>query len=202
MSTLSTPVLVLNRTWTPLRITDAAEAIADLFVGRVQAVDADYTSYDFASWRELSAFQAQFEPDRHAFIHTVRERILVPTVVRLRSFDGVKAQAVRLSRRNIHLRDRNTCQYCGRKLPRAQLTIDHVVPRCQGGASTWTNLVCSCVDCNTRKGGHRPEQRGMRLIRSPRKANATELIFRQTKAHHATWAAFVDAAYWNCDLAE
>jgi 5-methylcytosine-specific restriction endonuclease McrA len=202
MSTLSTPVLVLNRTWTPLRITAAAEALADLFVGRVQEVDADYACYDFKSWRDLSAFQAEFAPDRHTFIRTARERILVPTVVRLNRFDRFKQPAVRLSRRNIHLRDRNTCQYCGRKLARSQLNIDHVVPRCQGGMSAWTNLVCSCVDCNTRKGGHRPEQRGMRLIRLPRKPDATALIFRQTKARHASWAAFVDAAYWNCDLAD
>ena len=50
-------------------------------------------------------------------------------------------------------RDGWTCQYCG---ARSNLTVDHVIPRCKGGASTWDNIVASCAPCNRRKGDRLP----------------------------------------------
>ncbi|HTY83813.1 MAG TPA: HNH endonuclease, partial [Silvibacterium sp.] len=74
-----------------------------------------------------------------------------------------------LSRKNILLRDRNTCQYCGITLHSSDLTLDHVHPRSRGGLSTWENLVACCHSCNRRKGNQLlHELQEMKLIREPR----------------------------------
>jgi hypothetical protein len=69
------------------------------------------------------------------------------------------------------LRDRNTCQYCGELLSSSELTLDHVVPRSRGGASTWENLVACCHPCNRRKGNQMPLEAGMKLMREPHAFN-------------------------------
>lgn len=56
-------------------------------------------------------------------------------------------------------RDRYRCAYCGRRAD----TVDHVVPRCQGGTTTWQNTVAACGPCNEAKGGRTPEQARMPL---------------------------------------
>ncbi|MGA3129532.1 MAG: HNH endonuclease [Terracidiphilus sp.] len=71
--------------------------------------------------------------------------------------------------KNILLRDRNTCQYCGEALPPGELTLDHVVPRSRGGNSTWENLVACCHECNRKKGNRLlSEIDDMILMREPR----------------------------------
>lgn len=67
------------------------------------------------------------------------------------------------SKRGVLARDGHTCGYCGKQAK----TIDHIVPRCQSGESTWLNTVASCLDCNSRKGGRTPEQAGMVLNIKP-----------------------------------
>ena len=52
-------------------------------------------------------------------------------------------------------------------LSRSATTIDHVVPRCQQGPSTWGNSVAACRTCNERKGGRTPQEAGMRLMWEP-----------------------------------
>ncbi len=197
---LNADVLVLNKSWTALRIISAAEAMADLFVGRVEAVDTDYQQYDFASWHELSEFAHEFEPDGHAFVRTVSSALLVPSVVRLLKFDRVRRPTLRLSRKNIYLRDQYTCQYTGRKLPPRDLNLDHVIPTSRGGKTCWENLVCCCIEVNGRKANRTPKEAGLKLIRRPRKPDPTELLFRSHRFQHDSWKRFVDAAYWNTEL--
>jgi 5-methylcytosine-specific restriction endonuclease McrA len=84
---------------------------------------------------------------------------------------------VKLNRKNIYARDLNTCQYCGKKLPADKLNLDHVVPRSMGGKNSWTNLVCTCHECNTMKGNRRPHEAGMKLLRKPEKPVFHSLFF-------------------------
>ncbi|MEZ6193628.1 MAG: HNH endonuclease [Phycisphaerales bacterium] len=158
-SALSHDVLVLNRNWAALRVITAAEALADLFVGRVEAVDENYRAYNFASWHELSEYAHEFEPEGRNFVKTVTSAVLVPSVVRLLRFDRIRRRSVRLSRKNVYLRDNYTCQYTGRKLPASRLNLDHVIPTSRGGKTTWENLVCCCVEVNMIKGNKTPRGR-------------------------------------------
>jgi 5-methylcytosine-specific restriction endonuclease McrA len=89
-------------------------------------------------------------------------------VIRLLEYRRIPHQTRALSRKNILLRDRNTCQYCGVVLPSGDLTLDHVVPRSRGGSSSWENLVACCHSCNRRKGNHLLVETDMRLMKEPR----------------------------------
>jgi 5-methylcytosine-specific restriction endonuclease McrA len=132
-----------------------------------------YINYDFSSWQEISQLQHEFEHDRHDWVRTVRFDIAVPRIVRLLGYDRLPREDVKLNRRNLFARDRNQCQYCGKHFPTSDLSIDHVLPRTQGGGESWENLVCACIWCNAKKGGRTPEQASMKLIRPRRGPSAT-----------------------------
>jgi len=203
-SNLDTKVLVLNRLYTAIRIVDARRAFGFLAknIAEVIAIeDGVYRNYDWASWADIGELQQQFESDHHDFVKTTRVSIAVPKIVRLFGYDRRPLQTVKLNRRNIYTRDNNLCQYCGRNFPSRELTLDHVVPRVQGGENTWSNLVCACVRCNARKGGRTPVQAGMRLVREPLKPKKNPRItVRLGNPKYESWKTFLDEAYWTVEL--
>jgi len=104
-------------------------------------------------------------------------------------------------RRNLFARDNNTCQYCGKRFPTSHLSLDHIVPRSQGGGASWENIVCACVKCNVRKGGRTPEQAHLHLIRpaiKPRRNPVVSITLSDDR--YASWKQFLDAAYWDVEL--
>jgi 5-methylcytosine-specific restriction endonuclease McrA len=195
---LDTGVLVLNRVYQPVHITSVRRAFAMLYQGAARAIDAQFQTFDFDSWSALSA--AAHEDA----IGAVGRRIRVPRVIVLLAYDRMPRARVRFSRFNIYARDDNTCQYCGQRWARADLNLDHVVPRSRGGSTTWENVVCSCVPCNLRKGGRTPEEAGMRLLRAPARPRWTPMFRSATRrAFYREWRPFLslaDAAYWNAEL--
>ena len=204
---LNTHVLVLNKLWHAIRVIDARRAFSLLFRNLAEAIrvdDGSYTGYNFESWSELSEMRGQFNgPDDEAYewVRTVRLEIAVPKIIRVLSYDRLPRQEVKLNRRNIFARDRNQCQYCGRKFPTQELSLDHIKPRSQGGESSWINLVCACVRCNARKGGRTPDQASMKLIRPPVKPKRNPVIcIRLGSDKYASWRQFVDNAYWSVEL--
>lgn len=195
---LNSGVLVLNRVFQPVHITSVRRAFSLLYQGVAKALDEEFQLFDFESWSALAAAA------HHDAVHTVSRRIRVPRVIVLLTYDHLPRARVRFSRFNVYARDENTCQYCGRRYSRAELNLDHVVPRAQGGSTTWENVVCSCVACNLRKGGRRPEEAGMQLMRAPSRPRWTP-VFRNAarRARYREWRPFlslVDAAYWNAEL--
>ncbi len=200
MTMLSTGVLVLNRSFMPINITTVKRAIVLLYQGAAKAVNEEYELFNFDDWSQL---RPQNGEDELGLIHGT---ILVPRVILLLSYDRIPKRNVRFSRMNIFLRDKNTCQYCGHTLPRKELNIDHVNPRSRGGTSTWENVVCSCLECNRKKGGRTPREAGMKLIRKPRRPRWTpHMTFKLNTIHYQEWVPFlnfIDASYWNVELQE
>ena len=137
---------------------------------------------------------------------TARQYIRVPRVLVLSAYEYLPRVRVRFSRINIYARDQDTCQYCGRQLPRTELNLDHVVPRTQGGKTSWENVVCSCVKCNLKKGGRTPEQAGMRLLKKPVRPRWTPLVRGPAKRiTYREWLPFLtlaEASYWNVELTD
>lgn len=201
---LDEKVLVLNRFYAAIRVIDARRAFVMLCkdVAEVIAVEGgNYVNYDFSTWAELSELQRQFEPDKHAWVRTPRLTIAVPKIIRVLGYDRLPRQDVKLTRRNIFARDSNRCQYCGKRFALKELTIDHVVPRVQGGGNTWDNLVCACVKCNARKGGRTPDQATVKLIRAPYKPKRNpRLTVRLGSPKYESWKAFLNEAYWTVEL--
>ena len=138
-----------------------ARALVLLWNESARVVDPeDFQLYTWTDWSKLMP-QAD-EP----FIRAVRFRLRVPEVVALSDYDRLPAAPVTFSRRNIFKRDHYTCQYCGAQPGSEELTVDHVVPRSQGGVSSWENCVLACVACNKRKADRTPQQAGMRAAQA------------------------------------
>jgi 5-methylcytosine-specific restriction endonuclease McrA len=201
---LDEKVLVLNRLYTAVRVINARRAFVMLVKQAAEVIaveNGQYLNYDFESWIEIARLQREFEPDAYSWIRTPRLEIAVPKIIRLFGYDRLPRQEVKLNRRNIYARDSSHCQYCGKHFPTKELTIDHVIPRVQGGEHTWANLVCACVRCNTRKGGRTPAQAHMKLIRRPfRPRRNPAVTLRLGAAKYQSWKAFLNDAYWTVEL--
>jgi len=199
---LDRQVLVLNRLWQAVNVCSVRRAFTLLCQGHAQVVCADgndnFFTHDFSSWHDLS----QREPESE-MVHTISFRIRVPRIIVLLMFDKLPKKEVKFTRHNIFERDKNTCQYCGRIFDRKDLNLDHVVPREKGGLTTWENIVCSCIACNTRKGNRLAHQVNMHLIRKPQRPKWRPFVHLTFNGpHHESWRHFIDLAYWNVELGD
>ncbi len=197
---LTSHVLVLNRAFMPIHVTTVRRAFVMLYQGLAKVVDQQFETFDFQSWSDLSAAT-------HSDVIGLVDRLVrIPRVILLTAYNRVPRRHVRFSRYNIYLRDANTCQFCGKHLPRSELNLDHVVPRSQGGKTSWENVVTSCIPCNRRKGGSLPAQAGMHLIRHPTRPHWTPFMDISLKEiRYDAWKPFfniVDFSYWNLELKE
>jgi len=203
---LNSHVLVLNKMWMAIRVVDAKRAFSLLCRDLAEVIrvdDGSYTAHDFDSWADLATIRADYESLKtsHDFVRTVRMQVAVPKVIRLLGYDRLPDQQVKLNRRNIFARDHNRCQYCGKHYPSSELSLDHVVPRSQGGGASWENLVCCCVGCNSRKGGRTPDQANMPLVKKPIRPKRNPVLnVRLGSDKYASWKAFLDNAYWSVEL--
>ena len=181
---LQRPALVLNRNWQPVNVATVARALVLLWNESARVVDpADYQLYTWADWSRLAP--RADEP----VIRTIRQRLRVPEVIALTAYDRLPTAAVTFSRRNIFKRDHFTCQYCAVQPGPEELTIDHVLPRSQGGTPTWENCVLSCVDCNKKKADRTPEQAGVRLRKKP-----VRPVWKPPGTDAQRWSALQDRA--------
>ncbi len=187
---LALPVLVLNRVFEPVRITTARRAFVLLYSGSATAVDEAGELVDFDGWR--------IKPIRSGddAVTAVSGALRVPRIVHLRRYARSCQPTVRLTRRNVMLRDGYQCQYCGRHASVRELDIDHVLPRSRGGEDSWSNLVTACLGCNRRKGHRTPPEAGMPLLRrpaAPRWSLAVQLLV-QAPASYKEWEPFLKAS--------
>ncbi len=199
---LNKQVLVLNRLWQAVHVTTVRRALALLFQGHAQVVlgddDGVFQTFSFDEWRYFS----EEEPHDES-IGGISFRVRVPRVIVLAVFDKLPRKEVKFTRHNIFERDKNTCQYCGKIFERKDLNLDHVIPRDRGGPTTWENIVCSCIPCNTRKANRTPHEAHMHLIRQPRKPRWRPFVeFNLGREKHESWKRFLDIAYWNVELGD
>ncbi len=139
---INLPVLVLNQNYEPLNICRARRAIILLYRGKAEMLENGI-----------------------GFIHSAVDTFSVPSVIRLAHMIKRPRPQRKLTRLEIFNREQYTCQFCGKETH--QLTLDHVIPRHQGGEHTWENITSACVPCNRRKAGRTPEQARMKLNRPP-----------------------------------
>jgi 5-methylcytosine-specific restriction endonuclease McrA len=206
-SPLDASVLVLNKLFMAVHVISVRRAFVLLCKEMAEVVsleDGQFTTYDFSTWREVSEYRLknfQYRGEEDDWVRTASTQIQVPRVVRLLDYEKVPRHTVKFNRRNIFARDNNQCQFCGKRFPTNELSLDHVVPRSQGGQSTWENIVCACIDCNVRKGGRTPKQAHMSLIRKPDKPKRSPLLnLKLTSKKYQSWRTFLDNAYWSVEL--
>ncbi|OGO24169.1 MAG: HNH endonuclease [Chloroflexi bacterium RBG_16_50_9] len=162
------PVLVLNQSYEPLTVCRARRALVLIFQGKAEMIENGV-----------------------GFIHSIRETIPLPSVIRLDRLIKRPRRQRRLTRFEIFNRDRFTCQYCGQHT--RQLTLDHVIPRYRGGQHTWENVVSACVSCNRRKAGRTPQEASMKLIRlpAPPSKNSLFVIPYHYLQRHGEWQKYL-----------
>ena len=152
-------VLVLNNTYEALNTTNIARAVRLVFAGKAEVLHAK------------------------GMLRSEKREFPLPSIIRMLYFVARGRKRVPLTKKNVLLRDEYECGYCSAKGDRGTMTVDHVVPRSQGGRSTWDNLVAACAPCNGRKRDRTPAQARMPLRR---KAHEPRFIpFIVVKRHTA-----------------
>jgi 5-methylcytosine-specific restriction endonuclease McrA len=150
---INKPCLVLSRAYEPLAITTARRGITLMVKESADCIE----NYGL-------------------IVH--HSGMMLPSVIRLRQYRYIPVRVTILTRKNIYVRDRFRCQYCGKKsgakvmidgkMVTLHLTLDHVIPVSHGGRNVFENLVAACHVCNSLKADRTPEEAGMTLIRKPR----------------------------------
>jgi len=141
--------LVLDYTYRPISKVSWRKAFGWMWAGRVEVVEA------YAD----------------KVIRSAQMSWPMPSIVRfLDRVAGVfRRKGVKFNRKNVYLRDKGRCQYCGNLVKFDEYTYDHVTPASKGGETLWENIVVSCLPCNQKKADRTPQQAGMKPLRSPDK---------------------------------
>jgi 5-methylcytosine-specific restriction endonuclease McrA len=162
-------VLVLNATYEPINVCTVRRAVVLLLKAKAEVLE-------HAGWE----------------LHSATQTLTRPVVIRLVTYVRIPRDTHRrkITRRAVFARDDWTCQYCG---ARANLTVDHVIPRSKGGQSSWENIVASCAPCNRRKGDALPRQAGMRLLKQPHTPNPTVFIHVASPTIPTAWQQYLAA---------
>lgn len=159
-------VLVLNQNYEPINVCNPRRAFNLLDRGKAEILEHG-----------------------GSYLRTPSAIFPLPSVIRLVYLVKRPRPQMRLTRREVFLRDRYTCQYCGRQA--RDLTLDHVFPRHRGGRHTWENLVAACKTCNHRKAGRTPAEARMHLARDPYRPHASgyHLFYQYLDVEHE-WRKF------------
>lgn len=135
---------------------------------KVLVLNADFTPFKLITWQEAmiqvlveektGAYAVEYYDDWIILDGRGRE-YKVPAVIALKEYVDVADDTASYTKSNIYARDKMTCQYCGERFKRNQLTIDHVIPRSKwkfigdgDRVSSFKNTVTACGECNRRKG--------------------------------------------------
>ena len=163
---------------------------------RVLTLSSNYEPIGTISWKKaVSMFcmnkvvvLAEYDEE----VRSPSTKMKIPSVIALKHGKSKKINSVRFSRNNLWLRDEAKCQYCGTNSNINDFTIDHVNPRCNGGKTTWENVVVSCYKCNQKKGEKTLKECGYKLIKVPKKPITLPYItelggFYSENGLHPSW---------------
>jgi 5-methylcytosine-specific restriction endonuclease McrA len=197
-------VLVINSNYQPITTTPFKKAINKLWNGT--AVVVLPPGDDTLVWQELDWIDwAKLVPREGESVLAAVERVFkIPEIIKTMEFGDLPQRRVKLSRRAIYKRDGYTCQYCGKRAPKNidvdDLSIDHVLPKAQGGKTSWDNVALACTDCNRKKADRTPEEAHMRLSKQPQMPHYDILQGRLIRVD--SWQHFLGDCYWEVPLKE
>lgn len=170
MSIYDTQILVVDKNLQPCKMSPATDVIPLLYVDKAKVLDEDFAQHTFEDWITYSEIYISEHPDSdRIFMRSPSIRILIPEVVVIVDYirNDRKMRKLRFSRQNVFRRDSYSCQYCGKKFGKKDLTIDHINPKSRGGATTWINITSACFKCNTKKADRTPSEAKMELLTQP-----------------------------------
>ncbi len=184
-------VLVLNRNWQAIHVRTPAEAFCQMATNVATGLEIDGKDHIRpVGWEEWITLPIR---EQDQAVHTVRGSIRVPTVIVAVNYAKVPKKRPKLCARGIRQRDGNRCQYTGKVLKPEEGSIDHIVPRSRGGATTWDNCVWASKDINARKGNRLPHEAGLKLLTVPRIPKEVPVSALIHNAHGIEdWRLFLD----------
>ena len=166
MVMLQLPVLLLNNTFEPLNIITVKRALRLIFTEKVEVLEHNG------------------KPIRSAVSF-----VDLPLVIRMQYRISRPHYAVKFTKKSVFQRDQHRCQYCG--LVGKEITIDHIVPKSQGGPTTWTNVVTACKTCNNKKGDRSLQDTKMKLMKVPREPKFLPYLRFTKPNHHEAWEKYL-----------
>ncbi|MFA5599507.1 MAG: HNH endonuclease [Phenylobacterium sp.] len=189
-------VYVLNKTWTPIGVVNIINIITKICNDTASIIDEDsYVVYSWTEWLNKFSFlvidKIPNEMQKYDFINSAKLRIRTPKIVLLKHYSKLPLREVKLTRRNLLIRDDYTCQYTGKKLTASSATVDHVLPKSRGGRTVWNNLVICSKDANNKKSNKTPDECGLKLLRKPFKPKY-DPFFGVPKKYIEYWNKFVN----------
>lgn len=143
-------------------------------------LNADYSFMNVVDWKRAVRLVVNNKVTVIGYSnHQVRgaegKVIRLPAVMRLiKLIRSVYRTRVPFSKRNILIRDGFRCVYCGSQ--HGKMTIDHIVPKSRGGATSFENCVASCRSCNSHKGNRTPSEARMFLSSQPHQPTISEFL--------------------------
>jgi len=200
MTLLNSPTLVLNRNWFPISIEPLKDALIKAFTGSAHFMDEETCSiHTWESWFNQFSISLDDDPKDfgYEFLKACAAQIRVPEVIVLSKYNKIPKIKIRLTRKNILIRDRFCCQYCNKRLTSQSMTLDHVMPRSRGGKTTWENIVCSCFRCNVKKNNKTPDEARIKLTRIPKAPHWSPFFSFVTNNIPKSWEKFVNTDQWN-----
>jgi len=193
-------VLVLNRNFFAIQITNWQRALRLVYAERANIVDEEYRTYSFTDWCELSKM---IKDNPNGFIHTPTLKIAIPEIIALKYYDKIPSNRITFTRKNIYKHYGYRCCYCGKKFQPNELNLDHIIPKSRGGKTDWLNVVTSCIKCNLKKANKLPQEVGMKLVIKPSRPvfnSGLSIILSSPVKIKSSWQKFIDNIYWNIEL--
>ena len=163
---MAVDVLVLNASFQPLQILNMRKVLKLVVKGTVEVVK-------HVDGRSINSSRVSYP---------------MPSVVKLHKYVNYHPKPAPFSKRNVLIRDKFTCQYCG-DISSQKMTIDHIVPQSKGGPNTWENTVACCSRCNAKKADKSLKESGMTLKKLPKKP--TPYVFMKAASVHREWDEFI-----------
>lgn len=164
MNKFKQKILVLNADFIPIGTVSLEKAIGMLYIKNTA------TELDFYE---------------ETIVDSKGRHYPIPAVLLLKKMIKRSYRTVPFNRKNVLLRDKCTCQYCGQKFGPQELTYDHVYPRSKwtkykklfkiDSCTQWENIVTACIPCNRKKADRTPEESSMRLLSKPKKPTYAEI---------------------------
>jgi 5-methylcytosine-specific restriction endonuclease McrA len=167
-------VLILNKNWIPINTTTARNSFSLMYSDNAKGLlieDDRFLSLEWNEWVKLDI------KDKDDFVKTVNGHIKIPNIIVLNYNDKIPKQVIKFTQKNLWERDNYTCQYTGKKLNKTNGNIDHIVPRSQGGKTSWENCVLAHKQINALKADRTPEQAELKLIKKPKAPRVMPVSF-------------------------
>ena len=192
ISKLDKPTLVLNSGWQPITVASVRRSILKVCTGLAHFLETEsYLLHNFDSWLTLDVKKSE-----EAIISSSNIRVRIPEIIVLKSYSSFPHKEVKLTKKNLLIRDNFCCQYSGKRLKPKEATIDHIIPQSRGGLHSWENVVICSAEKNFKKADKTPKEAGMDLLNNPVKPKWSPVYSKFSRVamngnHPESWGNFI-----------